>query len=217
MFKYKTMQADYNSAVKSLFHSYLINSYSLHIENGGYPLMADFTSMAKSQPLSFAGFCSSLQKGANLESSGHYNTETMQLIGAKNMLSDYSYNQKYLADCCSVVSKVYECALATSLSSQQKLEQRGVDAKNAELNVSGLKELQENYKTNPMFAFTSKPFERNGCATVENARDTINQINSLDLNYVPWALDLITESTETAQKTMVIMHADFDASMGITD
>ena len=155
--------------------------------------------------------------GRELKTKINANTETMQLIGAKNMLSDYRYNQRYLADCCSVVSNVYECALATSLSSQQKLEQRGVDAKNAELNASNLIELQENFKSNPMFAFTSKPFERNGCATVENARDTINQINSLDLNYVPWALDLITEATETAQKTMVIMHSDFDASMGITD
>ena len=217
MFKYKTMQADYNSAVKSLFHSYLINSYSLHIENGGYPLMADFTSMAKSQPLSFAGFCSSLQKGANLESSGHYNTETMQLIGAKNMLSDYSYNQKYLADCCSVVSKVYECALATSLSSQQKLEQRGVDASNAELNVSNLFALQENFKSNPLYAFTSKPYERLSGEKIDSARATIDQLNSIEPSYVPWALDLITEATETAQKTMVIMHSDFDSSMGITD
>ncbi len=217
MFKGKIMQADYNQATKLLFHSYLINSYSHHIENGGYPLMADFTSMAKSQPLTFAQFCSALQKGESLQSGGNFNTETMQLMSASKMLSNSNYDQNYLAKCCAVVSNVYECALATSVSSQQKLKEKGIDPFNAELNGSALKEFQENYKTNPMLAFTSKSFERNRCVTVENARDTINQINSLDLNYVPWALDLITESTANAQKTMVFEQSDFDPSMGIND
>lgn len=160
----KTNEINYNETISFLFQSYLINTYSHYLSNGGEKLSSNFTTMAKYQPYSFGQFCTYLQQGHLPLSSGNFVAENNHLINAQKTLQSSIYDQAYLSDCCSILSLVYDCALANSQSLQEYLKQSKLDIRKAELSVSGLKDLKNNCEINPYFAFSNSGYERSGGA-----------------------------------------------------
>ena len=211
----------YQVKVEALFKSYLVNSYSHHVSNGGQTLTNEFTTYAKSQPLTFYQYCQNIANGIDVTSMGAFNVEQFQLKGAQTILTDQKLNQEHLLNCCNTVSTVYECALATSNSSMQKLQDCGKDPSNAQLDKYGLESLKEHYQGSPNVAFTSKSFDRNGVSTIEvpekgGARAEIANLENFNPDAVPWALDLMILQTADCQRLMATQHSDFLNTTNLT-
>jgi len=200
--KINTNAPDYNKALTTLFTSYLTNTYAKYVSNGNTGFKYDFTTMAQSQPLTFAQYCNAINSNQPVLSPNVFNPEMFQAQLALNVLQNNMYNQTYLADCCNHISAVYECALATSESSMQKLTASGEDPNNAQLGFPNVDALKEGFLTEPTYSFTSKGFERQGQTTVESARETITELNQANDQIVPWALNIISDGTKTATQNI---------------
>lgn len=206
----------YNDIVKNLFVSYLVNTYSHYLSNGGEKLQNNYTTMAKYQKCTFAEYCEFIQQGCDLTSAGGFNQERGQLISAQNLLTNNeTLDQDYLKGVCSYVSRVYECALATSHRSQQILEARGQDPSVAEINFAQLNSIKANYE-NGTLNFTSQGFTRGsevsregGYEMVTNARQEIADISAENPNFIPFSLEIAAQATDQAQYIVTIMNSDF--------
>ena len=206
----------YNNIVQTLFSTYLINTYSHYLSNGGEKGQSCYTTMAKYQKCTFAEYCEFIQQGCDLASKYRFNQERGQLINAKNLLTNHeTLDQDYLKGLCSYVSRVYECTLASSYRSQQILASNGVDPSQAEISYSQLKGIQSSLE-NGSFQFTSHGFTRGsevssegGYTNVENAKQEIASINTENPDLVPWALDMAVKGSYLAQNIIMTMNKDF--------
>lgn len=199
----------YQSKTEELFYSYLVNSYAHHLCNGGKMLTYDFTTYAKSQPLTFQQFCLSIANSQAVASRVGFGVEMSKLADAHDILTDQTIDQIHLLNCCSSVSTVYECALATSQHSMNKLSEAGMDPSVVELSYSTLNQLNNNYSTYRSSEFTKDSFQRGEQTTVDNARAQIAELSFTNPDIVPWALDLITSQTAECQNIISSQHNSF--------
>lgn len=206
----------YNDITQGLFVSYLINTYSHYLSNGGKTLQNNYTTMAKYQKCTFAEYCEFIQQGCDLSSSGHFNQERGRLLGAQKVLTDYnSFDQDYLKGICSYVSRVYECVLATSNRSQQIIAAQGGDPDVAEVNFAQLNAIKSDYEKGE-FNFTSQGFTRGsevssegGYQNVSSAKKEIASIEAENPDVIPWVLDITAKATDEAQYVVSVMSKDF--------
>ena len=205
----------YNDIVQRLFTSYMINTYSHYLSNGGEKMQSNYTTMAKYQKCTFEEYCTFIKQGCDLASKGNFNQEQMQLANAASILSNgVNYDQDYLESCCAYVSTVYECSLALSQRSQQEALSKGQDPDKFELTHSQLKNNMETNFKEEEFAVISPDFVRGqnvceGYQTVKNVKDTISSIESDSPDIIPWALDIAAKGTETADYIVYVMNKSF--------
>lgn len=204
----------YNDIVQRLFTSYMINTYSHYLSNGGEKMQSNYTTMAKYQKCTFEEYCTFIKQGCDLASKGNFNQEQMQLANAASILSNgVNYDQDYLENCCAYVSTVYECSLALSQRSQQVALSKGQDPDKVELTHSQLDKIKAGCEDETL-VFTSQGFVRGqnvceGYQTVENARETIAEIKAESPDFIPWALDIAARGTETADYIVSVMNKSF--------
>lgn len=204
----------YNDIVQKLFTSYMINTYSHYLSNGGEKMQSNYTTMAKYQKCTFEEYCTFIKQGCDLASKGNFNQEQMQLANAASILSNgVNYDQDYLENCCAYVSTVYECSLALSQRSQQVALSKGQDPDKVELTHSQLDKIKAGCEDETL-VFTSQGFVRGqnvceGYQTVENARETIAEIKAESPDFIPWALDIAARGTETADYIVSVMNKSF--------
>ena len=204
----------YNDIVQKLFTSYMINTYSHYLSNGGEKMQSNYTTMATYQKCTFEEYCTFIKQGCDLASKGNFNQEQMQLANAASILSNgVNYDQDYLENCCAYVSTVYECSLALSQRSQQVALSKGQDPDKVELTHSQLDKIKAGCEDETL-VFTSQGFVRGqnvceGYQTVENARETIAEIKAESPDFIPWALDIAARGTETADYIVSVMNKSF--------
>ncbi len=204
----------YNEVMQKLFTSYMVNTYSHYLSNGGEKLQNNYTTMAKYQKCTFEEYCTFIKQGCDLASKGNFNQEQMQLGNAAGILgNNTNYDQDYIENCCSYVSTVYECSLALSQRSQQAALSKGQDPDKVELTYSQLDKIKAGCEDETL-VFTSQGFVRGqnvceGYQTVENAREAIAEIKAESPNVIPWALDIAARGTETADYIVSVMNKSF--------